>query len=137
MTKWISPRRRSTPKQQEGSHPGWNPKKWMRRAFFARAQWRMPEKKTPVALSVDDDARKCFEAQDLIRIILEDRNIQPRHIRAPALPKKFSQQDSALPPDVRKRSALPSIGSMNLGLRPKTWAPPEIQFRTCRKAGGL
>jgi len=40
----------------------------------------------------------------------------------PALPKKFSQRDSAMPPDVRKRSALPSIGSMNLGLRPKTWA---------------
>ena len=85
----------------------------------------MAEKKTPVALSVDDDARKCFEAQDLIRIILADRNIQPRHIRAPALPKKFSQRDSAMPPDVRKRPALPSIGSMNLGLRPKTWAPPE------------
>jgi len=42
-----------------------------------------------------------------------------------------------MPPDVRKRSALPSIGSMNLGLRPKTWAQPVIQFRTCRKAEGL
>jgi hypothetical protein len=38
------------------------------------------------------------------------------------LPKKFSQWDSAMPPDVRKRSALPSIGTMNWGLRPKTWA---------------
>jgi len=32
-------------------------------AFFARAQWRMPEKKTAVTLSVDDDVLKWFEAQ--------------------------------------------------------------------------
>ena len=31
--------------------------------FFARAQWRMPEKKTAVTLSVDDDVLKWFEAQ--------------------------------------------------------------------------
>lgn len=32
-------------------------------AFFARAQWRVPEKKTVVTLSVDDDVLKWFEAQ--------------------------------------------------------------------------
>jgi len=32
-------------------------------AFFARAQWRMPEKKTAVTLSVDDDVLKWVEAQ--------------------------------------------------------------------------
>jgi len=32
-------------------------------AFFARAQWRMPAKKTAVTLSVDDDVLKWFEAQ--------------------------------------------------------------------------
>jgi uncharacterized protein (DUF4415 family) len=32
-------------------------------AFFAAAQWRMPEKKTAVTLSVDDDVLKWFEAQ--------------------------------------------------------------------------
>ena len=32
-------------------------------AFFATAQWRMPEKKTVVTLSVDDDVLKWFEAQ--------------------------------------------------------------------------
>src|SRR5436305_2315985 len=60
---------------------------------------------------------------------LELSNIKPRkriRIKAysgrAALPKEFSQRYSAMPPDVRKRSALPSIGSMNLGLRPKTWA---------------
>ena len=30
-------------------------------AFFARAQWRMPEGKTAVTLSVDDDVLKWFE----------------------------------------------------------------------------
>lgn len=32
-------------------------------AFFTTAQWRMPEKKTVVTLSVDDDVLKWFEAQ--------------------------------------------------------------------------
>jgi uncharacterized protein (DUF4415 family) len=32
-------------------------------AFFARAKWRMPEKKTAVTLSVDEDVLKWFEAQ--------------------------------------------------------------------------
>ncbi len=32
-------------------------------AFFATAQWRMPERKTVVTLSVDDDVLKWFEAQ--------------------------------------------------------------------------
>ena len=32
-------------------------------AFLAHAQWRMPEKKTAVTLSVDDDVLKWFEAQ--------------------------------------------------------------------------
>jgi uncharacterized protein (DUF4415 family) len=31
--------------------------------FFASAQWRMPERKTAVTLSVDDDVLKWFEAQ--------------------------------------------------------------------------
>jgi uncharacterized protein (DUF4415 family) len=31
--------------------------------FFAAAQWRMPERKTTVTLSVDDDVLKWFEAQ--------------------------------------------------------------------------
>ena len=31
--------------------------------FFARAQWRMPEKKTAVTLSVDSEILKWFEAQ--------------------------------------------------------------------------
>ena len=31
--------------------------------FFARAQWRMPEKKTAVTLSVDSEVLKWFEAQ--------------------------------------------------------------------------
>ena len=31
--------------------------------FFARAEWRMPEKKTAVTLSVDSDVLKWFEAQ--------------------------------------------------------------------------
>jgi uncharacterized protein (DUF4415 family) len=31
--------------------------------FFARAQWRMPKRKTAVTLSVDDDVLKWFEAQ--------------------------------------------------------------------------
>jgi len=35
----------------------------MRQTFFARAQWRRPEKKTPVTLSVDDDVLRWFEAQ--------------------------------------------------------------------------
>lgn len=32
-------------------------------SFFAAAQWRMPEKKIPVTLSVDADVLKWFEAQ--------------------------------------------------------------------------
>ena len=31
--------------------------------FFAAAQWRMPENKTAVTLSVDDEVLKWFEAQ--------------------------------------------------------------------------
>ena len=31
-----------------------------------------------------------------------------------------------MPPDVRKRSALPSIGQTNLGLRPKPGRSPEF-----------
>ena len=31
--------------------------------FFNRARWRMPGKKTPVTLSVDDDVLEWFEAQ--------------------------------------------------------------------------
>jgi uncharacterized protein (DUF4415 family) len=31
--------------------------------FFARAQWRLPKRKTAVTLSVDDDVLKWFEAQ--------------------------------------------------------------------------
>jgi uncharacterized protein (DUF4415 family) len=31
--------------------------------FFAKAQWRMPRRKTAVTLSVDDDVLKWFEAQ--------------------------------------------------------------------------
>ncbi len=31
--------------------------------FFARAEWRMPEKKTTVTLSVDSEVLKWFEAQ--------------------------------------------------------------------------
>ena len=31
--------------------------------FFARAQWRMPEKKTAVTLSIDSEVLKWFEAQ--------------------------------------------------------------------------
>ena len=31
--------------------------------FFGTAQWRMPEKKTAVTLSIDDDVLKWFEAQ--------------------------------------------------------------------------
>ena len=31
--------------------------------FFARAEWRMPRRKTAVTLSVDDDVLKWFEAQ--------------------------------------------------------------------------
>ena len=31
-------------------------------AFFARAQWRTPEKKTALILSVDDDVLKWFAA---------------------------------------------------------------------------
>ena len=31
--------------------------------FFARAEWRMPEKKTAVILSVDSEVLKWFEAQ--------------------------------------------------------------------------
>ena len=31
--------------------------------FFARAGWRMPEKKTAVTLSVDSEVLKWFEAQ--------------------------------------------------------------------------
>ena len=31
--------------------------------FFARAQWRMPQKKTAVTLSVDSEVLKWFEAQ--------------------------------------------------------------------------
>jgi len=37
-------------------------------AFFARAQWRMPEKKTAVTLSVDDDVLKWFEVRGENRI---------------------------------------------------------------------
>jgi uncharacterized protein (DUF4415 family) len=32
-------------------------------AFFAAAEWRLPEKKTAVTLSVDDEVLKWFEAQ--------------------------------------------------------------------------
>src|SRR5438270_6356030 len=45
-----------------------------------------------------------------------------------ALPKKFSQRNSAMPPDVRKRSALPSTGSTNLGLRPKLGRSPKFNI---------
>jgi len=31
--------------------------------FFARAEWRMPAKKTAVTLSVDSEVLKWFEAQ--------------------------------------------------------------------------
>jgi uncharacterized protein (DUF4415 family) len=31
--------------------------------FFARAEWRMPRRKSVVTLSVDDDVLKWFEAQ--------------------------------------------------------------------------
>lgn len=31
--------------------------------FFARAEWRMPEKKRAVTLSVDSEVLKWFEAQ--------------------------------------------------------------------------
>ncbi len=31
--------------------------------FFARAQWRMPKRKTAVTLSVDSEVLKWFEAQ--------------------------------------------------------------------------
>jgi uncharacterized protein (DUF4415 family) len=31
--------------------------------FFARAEWRMPEKKTAVTLSIDSEVLKWFEAQ--------------------------------------------------------------------------
>ena len=31
--------------------------------FFARAEWRMPEKKTAVTLTVDSEVLKWFEAQ--------------------------------------------------------------------------
>ncbi len=31
--------------------------------FFARAQWRMPEKKTAVTLSIDSEVLKWFEGQ--------------------------------------------------------------------------
>ncbi len=31
--------------------------------FFARARWRMPEKKTAVTLSIDSDVLKWFESQ--------------------------------------------------------------------------
>jgi uncharacterized protein (DUF4415 family) len=31
--------------------------------FFAKAEWRMPRRKTAVTLSVDDDVLKWFEAQ--------------------------------------------------------------------------
>lgn len=31
--------------------------------FFARAEWRMPKKKTAVTLSVDSEVLKWFEAQ--------------------------------------------------------------------------
>ncbi len=31
--------------------------------FFSRAEWRMPEKKTAVTLSVDSEVLKWFEAQ--------------------------------------------------------------------------
>jgi len=32
-------------------------------AYFAAAQWRMPENKTAVTLSVDDEVLKWFESQ--------------------------------------------------------------------------
>jgi len=32
-------------------------------AFFASSEWRMPERKTAVTLSVDDDVLRWFEAQ--------------------------------------------------------------------------
>ncbi len=31
--------------------------------FFAKAEWRMPKRKTAVTLSVDNDVLKWFEAQ--------------------------------------------------------------------------
>ena len=31
--------------------------------FFARAEWRMPEKKTAVTISVDSEVLKWFESQ--------------------------------------------------------------------------
>jgi uncharacterized protein (DUF4415 family) len=31
--------------------------------FFAKAEWRMPEKKTAVTLSIDSDVLKWFEEQ--------------------------------------------------------------------------
>jgi len=56
-------------------------------AFFARAHWRMPGKKTAVTLSVDDDVLKWFEAQGAefqqrinaaLRIYAEAHEEQPR-----------------------------------------------------------
>src|SRR5439155_26119279 len=51
---------------------------------------------------------------------------------------KSDSRDSAVPPDVRKRSALPYRFVMNSGLRPKKLGiAQESKWRTCRKAKGL
>src|SRR5213080_2690205 len=44
------------------------------------------------------------------------------------LPKKFGQRDSAMPPDVRKRFALPSIAQRIWGCAPKPGRSPKFNI---------
>src|SRR5256884_8196273 len=44
------------------------------------------------------------------------------------LPKKFGERNSAMPPDVRKRSALPSIAQRIWGCAPKPGRSPKFNM---------
>ena len=49
--------------QATGRLPSWMEPEDNAATFFVRAEWQMPEKKTAVTLSVDDDVLRWFEAQ--------------------------------------------------------------------------
>ena len=57
-------------------------------------------------------------------IVLNDLDfiLTREYTQSPALPKKSYVTNSAIPSDVRKRSALPFRTVKILGLRPENWA---------------
>jgi len=78
------------------------------------------------------EMRKKFQPAEKLSVENHTREIQNQNtqradkaIGLALLKKRFSR--SAMPTDVRKRSALP-LSLMNSGLRPNNWAKPKIQM---------